>query len=92
MRLPHRGWWPQVMGELVAGLVELRESCSAALRTTMVLKTTSSAMRGGILLLAVISCGNELRKNNRLPMDDLIEGYRRFRCGPWQAERRRFEA
>ena len=25
-------------------------------------------------------------------MDDLIEGYRRFRAGTWQAERRRFEA
>jgi carbonic anhydrase len=25
-------------------------------------------------------------------MDDLIEGYRRFRAGTWQAERKRFEA
>src|ERR1700691_6429095 len=25
-------------------------------------------------------------------MDDLIEGYRRFRAGTWQAERSRFEA
>jgi carbonic anhydrase len=25
-------------------------------------------------------------------MDDLIEGYRRFRAGTWQTERRRFEA
>jgi hypothetical protein len=25
-------------------------------------------------------------------MDDLIEDYRHFRAGTWQAERRRFEA
>jgi len=38
-------------GELVAaGLVKLRKQLFAALRTPMVLKTTSSAMRGGILL------------------------------------------
>ena len=43
-------------------------------------------------MLNVIARGKEPRENVRLLKDDLIEGYRRFRTGTWQAERKRFEA
>ncbi|MGA8494468.1 MAG: hypothetical protein WB764_03240 [Xanthobacteraceae bacterium] len=50
MRLTSIGAVPQVTASVWLALSNCVKSCSAALRTPMVLKMTSSAMRGGILL------------------------------------------